>query len=150
MRDAKMLLSDGQSDVRTVADYPSSWVEFAAPGNMREGDSNTAAPFDFAKGPLKEVHIRIRTGFTTGASGTVQFRIQTDSTNAFGSPTTIYDSGAIAAATLVAGYRLPVIALPIGVNERYVRILYTVATGTVAAGVIDAELVTQGVQTNGN
>lgn len=148
MRDAKMVLSDEQSDIRAVGDWPSLWLELAAPGTLIEGNAATTAPFDLAKGMLKEVHARVRTTFTSGGAGTLQLQIQTDSTNAFGSPTAIYDSGVIVLATLVAGYRFKIQALPIGASERFIRGLWTVGTAAMTAGAVDLELITQGVQTN--
>lgn len=148
MRDAGELLSDGQSDIRAAGDYRSTyWRQLKQGGLLQEGGS-ARVPFDRAKGPLKEVHAKVREAFASGGSATLRFRLRVDDNTSFSTPTYIYDSGAIPVATLVAGYRFPVIALPFGVSEPYIEAFYTVGTADMTAGSMDVELVTQGVQTN--
>ncbi len=102
-------------------------------GSAREANDNG----------LIELITRVHTAFVTGNSAVLTVALQADNDAAFGTPTTVLQSAAaIAAATLVAGYeplrvRVPRLIVP----ERYVRLYYTVGTGSFSAGKIDAELV---------
>jgi hypothetical protein len=84
--------------------------------------------------------IQVDTAFA-GASGTVAFDLVSDSAAALTtSKTTHVSTGAIAVATLVAGYT-KVIALPNeAVYERYLGLWETVATTNMSAGKINAFL----------
>jgi hypothetical protein len=77
---------------------------------------------------------------TASGSATVAFSLESDSTaNLATSPTVHLTTAAIGKATLVAGYRVLCIALPIGVNyERYLGVRFTVATGPLTAGKFSA------------
>lgn len=71
---------------------------------------------------------------------TVQFELQTATDTAFTSPVTLLSSGAVAVATLVAGYfavkaRIPVTAL------RYLRGYATLVGGSYSAGAVDMKIV---------
>ena len=90
------------------------------------------------------LQIRVDTRATASGSATVTFELQTDDDEAFGSATTLWTSTAIGKATLVAGYNVVRMRLPLGV-ERYVRVYYTVATGPLTAGKFDA-FINSGVQ----
>lgn len=69
----------------------------------------------------------------------LEFKIQTATDEAFTTPIAIYSSGAIAQASLVAGYKFPVNFLPKGC-KRYIRGYFDVTgataptTGKVTAG----------------
>ena len=83
--------------------------------------------------------IRVDTSFTATGSGTLTIDLETDDNTAFSSATILWSSGAVGKASLVGssvGYR-KIIPIPIGA-ERYLRINYTVATGPMTAGNIDA------------
>lgn len=89
-----------------------------------------------------ELFVQVTTAFTTGDGATLTVSIEADNDSAFGSPTTLAQSAsAIAAATLVAGYEPLRIKIPEMTPERYLRVKYTVGTGTFTGGKIDAELV---------
>lgn len=49
-------------------------------------------------------YAQITDAVTSAGAATVQFVLEKDTTDAFGSPTTVYDSGALAKATLVDDY----------------------------------------------
>jgi len=81
----------------------------------------------------------------SGTSSTVDFELASDAAAAIatdGSATVHYATGAIAEATLVAGYQVCAIALPQGTYERYLGILANVGTATVT-GAINAFLTTE-------
>jgi hypothetical protein len=81
------------------------------------------------------VVIDITTGvLATGGACTVDFAVITSASSALGSATTIYDFGAIAKATLVAGYRL-IAALPRTTTWlQYLGLQFTIATNNVTTG----------------
>lgn len=74
-----------------------------------------------------------------GAGATVTVTVQTDSDSAFGSPTTVQTIGTFAALS-AAGTKLQAKLQP-GLLEKYIRLVYTVAGGTLTGGSIDAHLV---------
>ena len=76
---------------------------------------------------------------STGDTGTLQVKLQTDSAEGFGSAVNLVDTGALAQATCVKGYRPIDIYLPNNV-KRYVRFYYTVGTANGTGGTITAGL----------
>ena len=75
--------------------------------------------------------------------------VETDDNSAFSSPTTVWTSVAFPLADLAPGARhLMPDEVPVGVNERYVRLKYSVAGTAPTAGKITAGIVAA-VQTNG-
>jgi hypothetical protein len=72
------------------------------------------------------IHIQVIESFNNLTSLTVA--LQVDNDVAFGSPKTLITT-VVPLAGLVAGAVIPPFFLPVGVDERYVRLLYTV-TGT--------------------
>lgn len=80
-----------------------------------------------------------------GTTSTLTVALQADNDEAFGSPTTIYTSAAFDKTNLVAGMRIPMMAvLPEGLNERYTRLYYNFTadgTGSFTAGKITAGVV---------
>jgi Bbp16 len=70
----------------------------------------------------------------TGGAATVDFAVITSASSTLGSAVTIYDFGAIAKATLVAGYRL-IAALPRTTAWlQYVGLQFTIATNNITSG----------------
>ena len=87
--------------------------------------------------------ITVDTTATSGGSATGQFHLVSDAAAAIaadGSATYHYSSGAIAVATLVAGYKVAVVRLPAGTYERYVGILQTTGTAAFTGGAVNAFL----------
>jgi hypothetical protein len=83
----------------------------------------------------------VPTAFTAGGAATLTITIESDSTaNLATSPTVHWTSAAIPVASLVAGYQF-FVPIPIGLVERYLGVRYTVATGPMTAGAIDAAVV---------
>lgn len=103
----------------------------------------------WAKGtPMAAVFV-VDEAFTADGSATMTLELHTKSaTNPSSGGTKIYDSGAIAKATLVAGYR-KVIALSPDINGKFIESYHTVATGPMTAGKISCVIVPlESVQTN--
>lgn len=132
--DKQLELSDAQAETTVAAHDSTNYIDMGA-----IGDANR---------PLYAV-IQVAAAVTSGGAATVQFKIISDSDSGFATtPVTHYDSGAIGKATLVAGYRVVAMPLPIGV-QRYLKVTYTIATAVLTAGSFDAFL-TPDVQTNEN
>lgn len=72
-------------------------------------------------------------------AATVTFDLVTSVDEAFSSPITLYSSGAIGKAALTKNKSIIKLPLPIGV-KRYLKVVYTVATGPLTAGAFDAFL----------
>ena len=92
-----------------------------------------------AVAPGSWVEFLIDTTFTSNGA-TVQFELQTATDEAFTSPITLFLTGAIAVATLIAGYRVARFHIPLGA-KRFLRGNYTVASGPAAAGKVDCRIV---------
>lgn len=91
-----------------------------------------------------QLAISVPEGVTASGSATVTFQLQCDDNTSFSSPKNVLLTDAIGKADLPAGkqFYLP---LPVGLDERYVRLYYTVATGPLTGGKFTAQLV-QGIQ----
>lgn len=71
----------------------------------------------------------------------VTFKLVSDSTADLAtSPTTHFTTGAIAKGTLVAGYPIAFVALPMGTYERYLGVTFTPDTNNTTAGKVNAFL----------
>ena len=89
--------------------------------------------------------IQVTTAFATNTS--LKVSIQTDDNTGFSSAATALETEAIAVATLVAGYKFVINWAPYTVNERYLRLYYTIAGSNASAGNITAGI-SMGNQTN--
>lgn len=78
--------------------------------------------------------------FTAAGAATLQTQLVTSAAAALTSPTILFDTGAVAKATLVAGYIVMDVVIP-QTTQRFLGIIYTVATGPMTAGNITAALV---------
>lgn len=83
--------------------------------------------------------VRVKTTFTAGGSATMTIALETDNNASFSSAVVLWQATTVAVAALTAGKKWRV-KVPIGA-ERYLRMNYTVATGPMTAGAIDAALV---------
>lgn len=90
--------------------------------------------------------VQVTEDFATLTSLTIT--VETDSDPSFGLAATIAGTHAIPAASLVAGYQVPLTVLPDAAYERYVRLKYTVGGSNATAGTITASIVPS-IQTNG-
>lgn len=93
---------------------------------------------DIGQGRPLTFFVHARTAFTAGGAATLQVQLQTSDDNS--TWVNLTDSGALALASLGAGARIAAQAVPRGVR-RYLRVNYTVATGPMTAGAVDAGLV---------
>ena len=101
------------------------------------------AASDVGNGQPIYLVIQVDTTVTSAGAATVAFKLASDAQAAIatdGSATVHYSSDAVAKATLVAGYTVVVVALPIQSYERYLGILTTTGTAALTAGKINAFL----------
>ncbi|OJH45186.1 Bbp16 family capsid cement protein [Paracoccus sp. SM22M-07] len=89
--------------------------------------------------------IQVVENFAGGTS--VEVQIQVDDNSSFSSAKLVASSGAIPVAQLVAGYKFNPPVVPLGTDERYMRLRYVVV-GTPTAGRVTAGIAA-GLQTNG-
>lgn len=88
--------------------------------------------------------VQVVTTCTSGGSNTTQAVLQDSADNS--SFSTVLSGVATAVASLVAGYNLLRVALPLGLR-RYIRVAYVIATADLTAGAFDAYL-THDIQDN--
>jgi hypothetical protein len=147
--DKTLLLSEKQAI--TVTAPSTNVIDLLAAGTA----PRHAAPLkrNLGIGAMIPFLIQVTEDFAAAGAATLTVALQVDDNEAFSSPTTVWTSGAIALADLKAGENLGVVNyVPKGVNgkgvtERYFRLNYTVATGPMTAGRIQAGVVAA-VQTN--
>lgn len=100
---------------------------------------------DIGQGTDVYLVIGVDTTATSGGSATGAFHLCSDAQAAIavdGTATYHFSSSAIPVATLVAGYQICAIKLPLGTYERYLGILQTTAVAAFTAGKINAFLTT--------
>lgn len=120
MRNYNEIYSDAQQVLATAAS--TNVVDHGAAGGAMASEMYVVVDID--------------TAYPDGTS--VQFVFQTDDNASFSTPKSLFDTGAIVVATLVAGYNVLTIRLPRD-HERYTRFNYTVV-GSPTAGNIHAYL----------
>lgn len=104
-------------------------------------------PRDIGTGKCIPIRIQVVENFAAAGAATLTVAMQVDSVENFASPKTVWATSALALADLVAGKVIIPEYIPRGVDERYLRLNYTVATGPMTAGKIMAG-VTMGNQSN--
>lgn len=96
---------------------------------------------DIFRGNPPKVFCQMTTAATSGGSATIDFRIIQSAAENLSSPDILDSTGALAVATLTAGYRPKLALKPGQVTKRYLAIHYVVATASVTAGAVTAGLV---------
>lgn len=94
---------------------------------------------DIGIGEPVEIFVRVTESFATLTS--LNVGIQCDDSSGFSTPKNVCTSGAIAQAALTAGTFIPIGPIPVGCNERYVRLYFTVSGSNATAGKITAGIV---------
>lgn len=95
---------------------------------------------DIGVGTPIPIWCSVTTTFTSGGSTTLDVALQTDTAVGFGTAVTLLSFLAIPKASLVAGYELFRLDLPLGVL-RYLRLNFTVNTANFTAGNLRAGLI---------
>lgn len=141
--DATTLFSNAQAVTATAAS--ANIVDLGATGTVY--GAATAIPRDIGKGASVPLKVSVVESFNNLTSLTVS--VETDDNAGFASLRTVWTSPAYPLADLATGARLLLPdSIPLGTDERYVRLKYTVAGTAPTLGKITAG-VTMGNQTNG-
>lgn len=146
MLDAQNLLSDAQDLAKAVGAYDSTNViDLGTPGSAPLG---TKVIHDMGR-MCSEFFAQVVETFASGGAATVKIQlILADSAELITNPVVVADTGALAVAALVAGYRprLGRCPIPAGVQtetKKYLGARYTVGAFATTAGKITAGLVAQ-------
>ncbi|EJG6489102.1 hypothetical protein NAF59_003425 [Escherichia coli] len=118
--DKLLMFSEAQAVTNTAA---STDVIDLGPIDGNRRDIGVGYPLEF--------WVLVNEAATASGEATVNIQLQTSENNS--SWSTIYDSGALAKATLTAGKRVVSAKVPAGV-QRYLRVNYSVATDPLTAG----------------
>ena len=136
MFDAQALFSDEQAITDTAVS-----TNFLNLGEAATPPQSPAAlRRDIGAGNNMPLAILVTETFATLTSLNVS--VEVDDNSSFSSAKTVGATGVIPAAALVQGAYLPLTNVPIGTNERYMRLRYTVAGTTATAGKITAGIAT--------
>lgn len=96
---------------------------------------------DIGNGEPLWFYAMVHTAATSGGSATLVLSLCSDTVAALSSPTVIVSSPSIAVASLIAGYNILTVAIPLmNVRERYLGLQQTTGTAAFTAGKISAGL----------
>lgn len=148
MTDLECHLSDDQDISQVVASYRSTNAyDFGAnssPAIMAYGEaaSPLASPNDPGRSRDLQLDITLTETVTSAGAATIDFQLlgHTSDSATYGDWTVVQTTGAIALATLVAGYK-PRLSIPAGFLFRFLAVGYVIAGATTTAGLVDADLV---------
>ena len=121
--DSKNTLSDNQTLI------------FAVGTANTTNSINLSADRDIGRGEPVDVLAQITDDFLSAGAATLQLILETDDNVGFASAETIYDSGAIGKAALVAGYKFNIPYFP-RTNQQWVRGRLIIGTADGTAGTI--------------
>ena len=134
LMDSKNTLSDNQTLIFAVGAAPST------------NTLNLSVLRNIGIGEPVPVLAQITDDFLSAGAATLQLIIETDDNVGFASAETLYDSGAIGKAALVAGYKFLINSFP-RTNQKWVRARLVIGTADGTAGTI---LITIGAQDQTN
>lgn len=139
--DNTLVLSDSQAITATAAS--TNQIDLGAAGTTYLGGTVRR---DVGDGTEIPILVEVTQAFNNLTSLTVSMEVDDDV--AFGSPTVVASGPAILLASLTLGAQINWPArIPVGVNERYLRLKYTVAGTAPTLGKVFASIVA-GRQTN--
>lgn len=137
--DRTALFSDGQAITATAAS--TNLIDLGATGTVYGASS--AMVRDIGPGNRIPLFVTVTQSFNNLTSLTIS--IETDDNSSFSSAATIWTSPAYTLAQLAVAAKQNLLpdSIPLGTNERYLRLKYTVAgtapsTGKITAGVVAA------------
>lgn len=140
--DEQALFSDQQAI--TITGPSTNYIDLGAANTPPSGSN--AIKQDFGGG--NDIPLLIQVTETFNNLTSLQVVVQVDDNPSFSSPTTIATSGTIGLADLVVGKILSPFNVPIGTNQRYMRLKYTKVGTDPTAGKVTAGIA-GGLQTNG-
>lgn len=143
--DAQVLLSDNQDLSQAAGAYVSTGaIDLGVPGTMALGGSPIS---DIGRGNVPSLLCQVTETFTSGGAATLTVEVISASASTLDAGVVSHmSSGAIALATLIAGYQFR-LAIPHGITGRYLGLRYTIGTAATTAGTVTAGLVMD-LQTN--
>ena len=104
--------------------------------------SSLRAAQDIGIGEKITIRVSVATAFTAAGAATLQIALVTDDNAALTSPTVLQDQAVVVpVADLIIGFERVFTILPSAVMEQFLGLVYTVATGPITAGAIDAGIV---------
>lgn len=139
--DRTLLFSNAQAITATAASTDS--IDLGATGTVMFAASPLVR--DVGRGSAVPLLIQVVEAFNTLTSMTVS--VQCDDNSGFASPKDVL-TVTLPLASLTAGRTFPILAIPPGVNERYMRLYFTVTGTAPTLGKVTAGIVAD-VQTNG-
>lgn len=128
--DRSLLMSNAQAITATAAS--TDVIDLGATNTVF--GAATALVRDIGRGYEIPLRVQVVTAFNNLTSLSVS--VQVDDNSSFSSPKTVQISQAIPLASLIAGYVFEEVALIPGVNERYMRLNYTVVGTAPTLGAI--------------
>lgn len=135
--DNQGIFSDDQDLAGAGSVASTNYINLGAPGTPY--GAAAALEADMGKGNRIPIAILVTEAFTTLDS--LKVAVQVDDNTSFSSATTVIESETYAPAALVAGFKFPIIYVPIKTNERYLRLYYTIAGSNPGAGMITAGVI---------
>ena len=140
-------LCDDQDLSQVAGSYYSTNIfDRGAPGTPKYAAA--ALNIDMGQGNPIPFDVIVTEAFV-GATATVSFSLEMDTTSAFGSATTVMTTAAIPVATLVVGYDpFQGLWLPLGITEQFLRLKFVIATATTTAGTVSAYIASGGRRRN--
>ena len=139
--DKSTLLSDRQA---VTSDAASTHIIDLGPAGTPHGGAAMLRR-DLGAGEPVPLLVQVVESFDNLTSLTIS--LQVDDDPGFGSPKTVATNGAVPLAQLTQGYQVALAAVPLGTDERYLRLFFDVTGTAPAAGRITAGLA-GGLQTN--
>jgi len=136
-----MGLMDAQALLADDLDISGTATETTTSNVIDLGDAEKGA------GTPLRINARITTAVTSTGSSTTEFKVISSAAEGLGTPTTHWTSGALAKATLVAGYKLAIPPLPDEGLHQYLAITATNAVAVTDTGALHASVVAD-VQTD--
>lgn len=143
LADMQNIISDKQSIAAAAGTVVGTNVmDLRAVGTIPQGGSPIADVGRMFSYELPGLLVQITTTVTSGGAATIDFRVCSSANSDLSSPTVLDSSGALALATMVAGYQVQVGQRLPNITQRYLGMNYVIATATTTAGNVFA-----GIQT---
>jgi len=142
--DRQLLLSENQDLSQTAANYLSTnSIDLGTTGTI-PGVGGTPVS-DVGRGTPKNLFVQVTETFTSGGAATLQVHVVSgtavDGNGQLSAGVKIHNSSRVyALADLVAGKQLEV-AIPPGIDQRYLALRYDIGTATTTAGTVTAGIV---------
>lgn len=135
--DKQNMFSEAQA-ITTGSANSTNTIDLGVAGSPIIGGTAIQDP---GRGQEIQVFAQVVTAFTSGGSGTLTVKLVQSAAAGLTSPTILAQTDAIPVATLAAGYQFRLSGIPAGVTQRYLGLIYTVATADMTAGAVTAGLV---------